>query len=457
MDTRSADHRQQRGLALATAKGDLIREIVDGRFFVPSARDSAGYIVDLAAGTCTCPDWEERGGHGREHRCKHLWAVLNRHRDLGALDGSNAVADEKKERVHYPRNWPVINRAHVEFPRVGPHLLADLVRGLPAESETPRPGRPRVPLRDIVFASLLKEFEGRPARGTVEFCERLQREGLLRRVPSYNTLLREMANPALLPILQSLIAESARPLTAIETSFATDATGFGTSVYDHWHEHKHGKGPRRSRGKAHRWIKLHFTVGTMTKIITAMQATENNVGDSPMLSELVARTHRAGFKPTEWAADKAYLSNENVRVIAAVGATPYIPFKTTSTGRGNSIMERMYFHFMTERDDFQKHYHRRVQVESAVEMLKERFGARLDTRVPSAQYAEITARCVCHNIYCLIRAILELGIEPRFWQPPAKAPDGGEPMHAPCPSARLAQVHADLIGRSPANDTEPLQ
>jgi len=65
MDARATDHRAQRGLALAKAKRDAIKQIVGSKYLVPSATFSGGYVVDTQAETCTCEDFAERGGHSR--------------------------------------------------------------------------------------------------------------------------------------------------------------------------------------------------------------------------------------------------------------------------------------------------------------------------------------------------------------------------------------------------------
>jgi hypothetical protein len=51
-----------------------------------------------------------------------------------------------------------------------------------------------------------------------------------------------MEDPALTPLLQILILESAAPLVALEeqAAYAIDATGFATEVYGTYCEHKHG-------------------------------------------------------------------------------------------------------------------------------------------------------------------------------------------------------------------------
>ena len=88
--------------------------------------------------------------------------------------------------------------------------------------------------------------------------------------------------------------------------------------------------------KCQRWIKLHAQVGTITNVIASAEATESTVGDSVMLAPLLASSVARGFNVRELSADKAYLSNENLTAVEAVGAVPYVPFKSNSRATGKS-------------------------------------------------------------------------------------------------------------------------
>ena len=59
-----------------------------------------------------------------------------------------------------------------------------------------------------------------------------------------------MEDANLTPILQRLIGVTSLPLRAIETVFAPDSTGFGTSRFTRWYDNKYGieKVGRRSDG-----------------------------------------------------------------------------------------------------------------------------------------------------------------------------------------------------------------
>jgi hypothetical protein len=68
MDAATIDARRERGLALANDR--RIKRIAGNAWSVPSASGNGSYVVDAAAGACSCPDHETR-----RTRCKHLHAV----------------------------------------------------------------------------------------------------------------------------------------------------------------------------------------------------------------------------------------------------------------------------------------------------------------------------------------------------------------------------------------------
>jgi hypothetical protein len=119
-----ADIRQQRGLEIAKVaridrKGDT--------FLVPSMSGNGRYSVNPIAGTCTCPDFEQRGC-----RCKHQWAVqfaVQRETTINA-DGSTTVTEtvaiKASKSVTYPQNWPAYNAAQQNEKDEFQSLLADL-------------------------------------------------------------------------------------------------------------------------------------------------------------------------------------------------------------------------------------------------------------------------------------------------------------------------------------------
>ena len=408
--------------------------VVGEKYLVPSATQPRGeYVVDATEGSCTCPDWQECGGHGHAHRCKHVFAVLVIRREIALPDGEFLVTEEKVH-LQYPRDFRATNRSQVDLYRMGPVLIADLVSGIPLSSTVGRGrGRPRAEVRDIVQGALLRTFEERTARETVEAMERSQKSGLWQghALPHYNTLLRELANPALMPIFQSLINESAKPLVTIERNYAIDSTGFSTSVYESWFRRKHGpkNQPPPVVGKmghmAH-WVKAHACVGTATHVVTAIEVTENKgkgTGDTTWLPELVLRTVRNGFIANKISADGAYLSAKNIQAIQGVGANAFITFHSNTTGSSSPVIGDLFHQFITRREWYEAERHNRSNVETAFSMIKLRYGGYLRSRTPAAQYNELMAKAVVHNVACIIQAFHELQIDPKFWMPHAPPPD----------------------------------
>jgi len=81
------------------------------------------------------------------------------------------------------------------------------------------------------------------------------------------------------------------------------------------------------------------------------------------------------FPVKEVSADKAYVSNTDLKAMAKHNAVPYIPFKiNTALPTGNSVWAEMYHYFLYNREDFLAHFHKRSHVETAFSMIKGKFG-----------------------------------------------------------------------------------
>ena len=132
--------------------------------------------------------------------------------------------------------------------------------------------------------------------------------------------------PEMAPLLIKLIEESAAPLASIESNFAVDSTGFGTSTYRRWYDAKYGK-----EMCEHAWLKAHAMVGVKTGIVTAVKVTGPTRTTAPSCPRFSPRPRRR-FDVAEVSADKAYLSRANLDAVEAAGAVPYIPFKSNSKG-----------------------------------------------------------------------------------------------------------------------------
>ena len=100
---------------------------------------------------------------------------------------------------------------------------------------------------------------------------------------------------------------------------------------------------------------------------------------------------------------------------------PFIIFKDNSQGNSKGCAaeawQRMWHLFSLERDTFLKHYHRRSNVESTFSAVKRLFGTAVRAKGDVAQFNEVYLKCLAYNLTCLVHAIHELGIDPKFWAP----------------------------------------
>jgi hypothetical protein len=66
----------------------------------------------------------------------------------------------------------------------------------------------------------------------------------------------------------------------------------------------------------------------------------------------------------------------------------------------------------SRREEFMNHYYKRRRVESAFSAIKRKFG----DNVRDSMWNEVLRKLVCHNLCCVIKAQIELGIEATFWK-----------------------------------------
>lgn len=409
--------RKQRGQEIAK-QGQLF--CTGPWWIVPSQTGEARYKVEMTDGAprCDCPDFTLRG-----MKCKHIFAVeftvsreVSQTAEIDSEGNTTltmAVTETKTARVTYKQDWTTYNRAQTHEGEHFPELLNGLCAGITQPAQTK--GRPRLLLSDATFAAVMKVYStvsGRRAMSDIQSCVD---RGYLTKKPCYNSIFGYLDNPALTPILKSLIEESAAPLRAVETDFAVDASGFTTSRFVRWYDAKYGK--MRSE---HEWVKCHLMIGVKTNVVTSVEVTPGASNDSPHLPALVNATAER-FDLAEVSADKGYISKANLDAIVATGAVPYIPFKVNTTGEGPALWRQMFHYYSFNRADFLAHYHKRSNVETTFSMIKRKFGDSLRSKSPTAQVNELLCKVLAHNICVLIHSIYELGIQPAFWAESAVA------------------------------------
>ena len=411
------DGRQLRGLEIA-ARRPVVRKGIG--WAVPSQSGAGAYMVtglptetSVEAARCTCPDYETR-----LVKCKHIFAVEYVIQRATAEDGTTTVTETVRVtntvKRTYQQDWRAYNAAQTNEADHFQRLLRDLCAGLP-EPEQKR-GRPRASVADAVFCATFKVYSTVSTRRFMSDLREARERGHIARLPHQSSVFRYLENAALTPILRDLIERSALPLQSVEVDFAADSTGFTSSRFESWRQHKYGK-----PGREHTWVKAHVMCGVKTNVVTAIEIHGRDASDTKQLPALMETTARH-FATGDVTADKGYGSLRNAEVIASHGGTPLIAFKSSHTGHGShrrgsqggTAWSKMYGFFLYHREEFMARYHQRSNVESTFSMIKRKFGDSLRTKTDTAMVNEALCKVLAHNLVVLIHEMYELGITPSF-------------------------------------------
>lgn len=375
----------------------------NGRWKVPSQSGAGTYTVAVTADGswfCSCPDHEATLA-----ACKHIMAVeLTAQRE----HGRKPMPFSEVVKVTYSQNWTAYNAAQTNEKDMFLRLLNDLCVGV-AEPPYAGTGRPRLRLGDLAFSVVYRAYVGCSARRFTSDLRTAENDGLVRHMPSFNSVLTYTRKPELQKVLLDLIEWSSMPLRSIETDFAVDSSGFGSKTTRSWFSTKHGR-----IIETRDWRKAHVMCGVRTHIVTAVRVTDSNSNDAPHLAPLCESTAQR-FDMSEVSADKGYITKANAAKIEELGATPFIPFKSNNVEPpSGTAWARMYHLYSYNRDEFAKHYHKRSNVETVFAMIKAKFGDSLSGKTTEAQTNEVLAKIVAHNLCVLIQSFYELGVDPVF-------------------------------------------
>jgi transposase len=391
---------------------------------VPSQKGNGSYRVILDpppfVPACTCKDFAER-----ERPCKHVYAVrvfLEQQANPAAESVSLPDAEDAPEtltfgkklvapRPTYKQDWPAYDAAQINEKTKFLSLLTDLCRGIPEPPRDPdrKGGRPPLLMADRAFACALKVYTTISGRRASTDMRDARDKGHLSHSPHYSAVNRYLEDPTMTSLLMGLIGESAKPLRSIECDFIVDSTGFTSSRFVRWYDHKYGVVK-----KEYDWVKVSLCTGRTTNVVTAVEIDERYAADCPRFAPLLKATAKT-FTIREASADSAYLSYDNMELVASLGGTPYIAFKSNTAANEGGTLARMFHLYNFNRDEYLSHYHKRSNVETTVSMIKAKFGDSLRSKTETAMVNEALAKILCHNLCCLIQSAYELGIEATFW------------------------------------------
>jgi len=402
------DARESRGLEIAARFN--IRKQKNGTWSVPSATGNGiKYTVSIHGKTqsCSCPDHQEAG-----HKCKHIYAaeiVYQRQFEFNE-DGSvteTQMAIVRTVRPSYPQNWQAYNAAQTTEKNHFQVLLNELCQQIPEPLHT-GPGRPPIPLGDAVFAACFKVFTTVSGRRFMCDLADAQAKGYIGRVPHFNAVFKVLESPETSPVLNWLVETTASPLRALETNFAVDSSGFSSSRFDRWYDHKFGELKIKRA-----WVKAHIMCGVKTNVITAVEIHDKDTNDGTMYQPLLQST-ASRFNVNDVCADLAYSSESNLQATLDCGSSPMIPFKRNASPARGGLWGKLFHYFQYNRDEFMARYHQRSNVESTFSMVKAKFGDSVRSKTDTAMKNEVLAKFVCHNLCCVVQSIHEFNVNPNF-------------------------------------------
>ena len=436
--------RQRRGLAIAAQCE--IRRVPNG-WLVPAQSGEGSYTCTLD--WCPCEDYRKR-----QLPCKHIYAArITAFKSAGgtklsdfdpartyydlepmSLDSAPQLVVPSKPELAVPAHMvetcpqsppqstpktTLYDKVQENEARHFIRLLWDLTQTV--DQPYQHMGRKRRDIQKILFAMVHRAYttkSGRRGYGeTALAADVLGIDDL----PSRSTVSRYMTDPDMMPMLVHLLETSAVPVAPIETDFAMDSTGFGTSIKDQtWAEHKWGSEASKSSNTGTIWTKAHFSVGVNTLIISAAVVTESlhDSGDITQYPLLLAATNRH-FQISTVYADGAYLSEDSIFDAKERGIRLYVPFRKNSvyhdpvTPAGRE-WNRMLAYFRDHSSDWYQNYNTRSVVESGMASVKKLMRHLTRGLKPDSRVNEVLCKAVAHNIVRVIHASHMEGIEPCF-------------------------------------------
>ncbi|WP_370207924.1 IS5 family transposase [Pararhodobacter marinus] len=176
-----------------------------------------------------------------------------------------------------------------------------------------------------------------------------------------------------------------------------DSTGIKVEGEGEWHTRKHGGSKRRV------WRKIHLGIDEQTLEIRAVEVTSSNVGDAPMLPDLLAQLPLDQEIATV-TADSAYDTRACHDAIADRGAAAIIPPRRnarpwkpdTAGARARNEILRTSKHLGRALWRNWSGYHRRSRVETKMNCVK-LLGQKLMSRDFDRQVAEVQIRAAVMN------------------------------------------------------------
>ncbi len=116
-------------------------------------------------------------------------------------------------------------------------------------------------------------------------------------------------DPYFTPILKEGCSSYSTPAPrgSVESDFAIDSSGFGSSRYESYYDHKYGVTRKKCI-----WVKTHIACGVKTNVVTAVRILDKDAADCPQFVPLLKETRRH-FEIGEVSAQQGVLDARELR------------------------------------------------------------------------------------------------------------------------------------------------
>jgi transposase len=317
--------------------------------------------------------------------------------------------------------WRLYTRAQTrEFPEML-DLIRDVVdlysREHPDTARDPRPrgGRPPVPLPDRLKALLLQGYLGMPNRPTEgEMAVLRLALGLSRRF-GYKTVERSYGDLRMEAALYALLEITNRPIQGLETGFASDGTGFGTAIGQHYRRARERQkekdqtgGPLPPAEGPHDWVYNVATVGLRYGLIAGWASwTDHRVGELSRFPEVAQQTHALHPGWRKFVGDGAYSARWVVGLLDGWGVQSWIlPRRNVSMKcLGEPAWSRSLSGLIRDPQAWLSNYFERPRVEATWWSVASRNPGRIRKRRSERRETEAMLRAVVRNLrrLCYLR------------------------------------------------------
>lgn len=236
----------------------------------------------------------------------------------------------------------------------------------------------------------------------------------IRKIYSESTITRYFRECDCIQLLHDMIVKSAIDIQPFEDNFAIDGTGFSTNIKNDYYAGKHHNGKKETE-----WVNLQALTPVRSSLVVVPYIYFKYESDERVgINILIKEAQDVGYTIDRLSADKLYGSKDARKWLHDNGVAHfYCEFKDNvnpPNDDDNSQWAVEFRFWRDHKDEFDKLYHVRSNVESVFSAIKCRTGEEVTSRTMSGYFKEVYAKILVYNIYGMITQLFLNGIVPSY-------------------------------------------